>query len=347
MTDINWMEALPFQHEVIHSSVLRFLLSQEPKGGDNSAVSFIRQLSGDKRPKSVETPRLEVSLRPRRRLDLVAGLKRSDGTESKLAVEMKVDSAWDWTQLVESAPSDATGLLIAVGLTHLTIRQEELDLMKAEFPDSAGWAVVGPGRLAEAISTCFQPRAGSELEQYVLSLQAEANDHDAAVAHFQSLRPRDSQSSGFTRTNPARDGTGDAEALLMTAYLANCLDRFDSGRDPQWRWSHPQSGPAVIRALEVESDKENPGWLSWMEINGSFNSPKLNIKVGRSGAGIGQDRARVVEAISKTGLIQGTANERKLGDSSKTATAWTIPVADNTPSELAELVGTLVTALGD
>jgi len=342
MKDIDWLDALPFQREIVHSSVLRFLLNQDSAGDRQKVVQFVRELTGEQTVDSVLNPFLEQRLAPGSRLDLVADLNLADGTATNLAVEMKVDSAWDWQQLIKSAPSSAVAVLIAVGLTHLTVRQQELDLLKKENSESANWVVVGPCDLADAIDNNFKPAAGSYLGRYVDCLRAEAHDHEEAM---NDLTANSAVSDRVLLTNGARDDANDIGALQMTAYLANCLKGLDKETNPIWRWSHPPSGPAIIRGFETYSHGTETKWLSWLEINGNYKAPQLTVKVGRSGAGIRQDRERVVAKLSAAGITSGSANERRLSESRKTATAWTIPMVDYKPYEITELIKNVDTCL--
>ena len=68
MKDIDWLDALPFQREIVHSSVLRFLLNQDSAGDRQKVVQFVRELTGEQTVDSVLNPFLEQRLAPGRRV---------------------------------------------------------------------------------------------------------------------------------------------------------------------------------------------------------------------------------------------------------------------------------------
>ena len=130
---VDWVYAVGYRHEVIHSGVLEVLLS-DAESGPRVAQDLLGD--GHLQVDVVCSPRREARIGPARRrpIDLAADLKLSDGATVSLGVEVKVDSAWSPSQLESTVALHDQGVLLAVGCTALTATGPEMP---------RGWRLVG------------------------------------------------------------------------------------------------------------------------------------------------------------------------------------------------------------
>lgn len=336
MTELNWLEALPFHHEVVHTSVIRHLLRSRDT---ERATAFARILAEEKSIDSVGNVRFERSLRTRRRLDLVGDIILRSGDQRQLALEMKTDSAWEWEQLWKSAPTDSVAVLAAMGLTYLTIRDSELALIKREHSSCPDWTLVGPQGLADAIAEVFEPRG--DLLDYVNSLLAEHALHEAALNEVEQMGGGNGWNpAAIASLNSARGDRNETEDILMTAYLRKALDQIDDTFNPVWRWKKERSGHLAVRAMD-------DGWGCWLEIHRDGNrGPVVVVKVKDQKSRLATAREATIEALSNAN-VAGSPPARRVSKSHKTAAAWTVPAYDLHPSELQPIVRELEEALID
>jgi hypothetical protein len=129
----DWVTAIGYQHEVLHSAVLDHLLADP-----DVAPLAARSLLADQtlRVETVGHVACESRIGPGRRrpIDLAADLALQDGRDLRLGVEVKVDSAWSREQLESTVASGDRGVLLAVGCTALAATE-------AEMP--TGWRLIG------------------------------------------------------------------------------------------------------------------------------------------------------------------------------------------------------------
>lgn len=161
-----WPDIVGYQHEKVHTGVLRTLLNYGNGPTDPVRVVVARGLTRDKSVVAVEWADQEQPLvweRPRRVLDLAGELRLSDGSAKPLAVETKVDSSWQAEWLQGSAPADAHGCLLAVGLTGLAASAESLAAVLDGLAGDAHWEQEArvSGRVASyALAALCVGRAG-------------------------------------------------------------------------------------------------------------------------------------------------------------------------------------------
>lgn len=99
---MDWVQAVGYQHEVIHTGVLAHLLQGE------SRVAVAHALLGTDALAilNVKDPVREKRMRERRPIDLAATLLLSADRKRRLGVEVKVDSRWTPTQLTSTINDD-------------------------------------------------------------------------------------------------------------------------------------------------------------------------------------------------------------------------------------------------
>jgi hypothetical protein len=218
-TEREWPEVVGYQHEVLHTGVLRHLLE-----GEMGTQVAARLLDAGEVSRVGEV-RLEQRLAGfRGKPDLIAQLV-VDGQEVGLAVETKVDSDVRPGQLLKEAEAPARGVLLSVGVTALKLTNADL-----EETGATNWRVVGP---ADWVNVLAEVAAEDDavFAPYLRACRREAEDHRRAcelvlgpalpAAGGKLRHPRNAQLQHFAwleavRRLSARSGWR-AEALLSGA----------------------------------------------------------------------------------------------------------------------------------
>ena len=309
---MDWVEVVGFQHEVVHTGVLRTLLAGE------AAVAVARALTNDEGIEGVGEPRQEVSFpgRGRRPCDLVAPLRLAGGAPGSLAVETKVDSAWSPGQLEATTPEDAHGVLLAVGCTALMVTPSDVACLDAY---AQPWNLVGPSEWAAIVSAAAGP--DDAFTSYAERLDVEAAEHERARERVRAGRPVD-----FGRHE---------EALGHWAYLAEVAAH--AGEERRWERKTLISGP--LQTLWLKEWPDDSG--AYLELMGQGRGRMLCAKVwGANGALAGRQRV-IAEGLAG---FEGAAGRRPpLGAKTCTARRWSLD--GRTPAEAAELVEQLAQAI--
>jgi hypothetical protein len=270
---VDWVEAIGYQHEVLHTGAVAHLLRGE------RAPSVIAGLLGVSDVAAVEDVRPEVRLNGARPVDLAAVVVARDGTRTWLGVELKVDSAWTPKQLRESVPDDCHGVLLAVGYTALAATQRDLDALRAAADENSGrplWRLVRP-REWGAIVRDHAP-GDPELERYARCVLEEAGEHADALEAIAAGRP--------TTASPDRD----AQVLGHWAYFHEVIcDRDDVA---EWGRKTLISGP-LLTLWVIDHDEDRGDYLEFM--GHSDGSRSLNVKTyAPAGTGaLAESRARL------------------------------------------------------
>lgn len=270
MGRLDWVEAVGFQMEAVHTGALRHVL-QGPHG-----AAVAQTLTGDHGIAAVGDARSEARLVAggRRPVDLAARLIMDDGADGLLGVEVKVDSAWSAEQLCETVPPAAHGVLLAVGRTHLAITDADMRHLDDEFEHA--WRCAGPGDVAEIIER--HAHGDPQLISYARHLRAEQAEHQAARAAVRD---------GVTVTSRR-----DARALAHWAYFGEVL----ALRDDAWAWERKTliSGPLVTFWLSERRD----GSGDYLEFMGEGTRRSLCVKTYAPSGGLSASRAWEPPALS-------------------------------------------------
>ncbi len=123
-SDANWVEVVGYRHEVVHTGVLRQLLSIPDGVGADVAEAFFgleaKSVARDGCCFDDGGPTTEVKIgQTRERADLGGWLRLSDGARTWALVETKVDSAGTRAQLDATARNSDVSVLFAVGCSAL------------------------------------------------------------------------------------------------------------------------------------------------------------------------------------------------------------------------------------
>jgi hypothetical protein len=302
---VEWVEVVGFQHEVVHTGVLRTLLAGE------GAVAVARALTKDGGIEAVGEPRQEVSFpgRGRRPCDLVAPLRLAGGAAGSLAVETKVDSAWSPGQLEATTPEDAHGVLLAVGYTALMVTPSDVARLDAY---AQPWSLVGPREWAAIVRAA----AGQDeaFTSYAERLDVEAAEHERARECAQVGRPVD-----FGRHE---------ETLEHWAYFAEVAAH--AGDERSWERKTLISGP--LQTLWLKEWPDDSG--AYFELMGQGRGRTLCAKVWGSNSALAGRQRLVAEDLAGLG---GTAGRRPFARA-KTCTARRWSLDSRTPAATAELV---------
>jgi hypothetical protein len=294
--------------------VLRTLLQ-----GDDAA-SVARALTGDKRIEAVGEPQQEARLREgiRRSIDLAAKLTLADGSTGRLAVEVKVDSAWSPRQLQEMTPEDAHGVLLALGYTALMASSSDLrELTEYARP----WRLVGP---AEWASIVRQASSDEAFASYARNLEAEADDHQRGRA-----RVREGARVDFGR-HP--------QTLEHWAYFAEIAT--EAGDRRRWERKTLISGPLQTLWLPEWSDGG-----PYLELMGHGSMRILCAKVWSEPSALAERQRLVADGLA---AFDGRAG-KKPSARDKTCTARSWPLDGISPLKASRLIGELdgaIRALG-
>lgn len=312
--EVDWVEAIGFQKEAVHTGALRHLLD------GSRSVNVARALTGDGRISAVTDPRPEVKVRQgtRRPVDLAADLRLNGNNDGRLTIEVKVDSSWTPGQLREAVAEKDHGLLVAVGYTALAIDDRDMEAMKGyRWP----WRRVSPDGLAPIVRAHADD--DQELLGYADHLCREADDHARAL-------------------EAVRDGTEvtwgrDPRSLEHWAYWSEVIrHRHDAAH---WERKALVSGPLMTLWVADHGD----GTGDYLEFMGKGARRSLCVKTwANQGSGLlPGSRNRLIDLL----VDLGPRTIKAPRGSAKTCTAAKFPLHGVRPREAATLAETLVARL--
>lgn len=178
MSGFDWVDAIGYQHEVIHTGLLEWLLKDSELG-----PALCRELGlPEKEPGEV---RRESKIPNFRGVaDLVATFEEGSGPSRYLAVETKVNSTrfaqriqLENTLQSSDLPDGSRGVLLALGVTHLCVTQDDLGKRLV----GEGWNAIGPADWAEMLERIGVVKKVPTLNGYVDCVRAEADLHVRAI----------------------------------------------------------------------------------------------------------------------------------------------------------------------
>ena len=308
---MDWVEAIGYQHEVLHTAALAHLLRSDNGPGVAGA------LIGDCEIDRVDDVWSEQRLTGRRPIDLAAWLVTPAGSRTLFGVETKVDSAWSPAQLTETVPVDAYGVLLAVGYTALAATDGDL----AELSPTPGqWRLVRPRRWAQIVR---EHAAGDrELNRYADRILQEADEQDSALQAVAAARP--------VMASEDRD----AQTLSHWAYFHAVLDRRPDVAE--WERKTLISGPLLTLWVR-DLDRTRGDYLEFMGHSDGRRS--LNAKT-YAPPGTGQlnaSRTRLRKLLADF----DPADVKRPGAAANTCTAARWWLDDKTPRQASALVDDL------
>lgn len=311
---IDWVEAIGFQKEAVHAGALRHLLDS------SRGVDVACALTGDQRISAVTDPWLEVKVREgsRRPVDLAADLQLDGDENGRLAIEVKVDSAWTPGQLQESVAEEDHGLLVAVGYTALAVDDRD---MRAITGYRWPWGRVGPDALARIVR--MYADGDQELLSYTDYLQREADDHARAL---EAVRHGIEVTWGRV-----------PRSLGHWAYFSEVIRYRDDAAD--WERKTLVSGPLMTLWVVDRDD----GTSDYLEFTGHGAARALCVKTWadeRSGL-LSASRNRLIDLLADLRPLTTKAPSA----SAKTCTAAKFLLDAVRPPEAASLAETLVARL--
>jgi hypothetical protein len=289
---MDWVEVIGYQHEVMHTGVLAYLLR-----GDSGAQVAGALLDGPA-VVGVEDVWPEQRLNGSRPIDLAGWVIERDGTRTRLGVETKVDSAWSPGQLTETVPTDAFGVLLAVGYTALAATDGDLAAIS---PRPGAWRLIRPRRWAEIV----REHAGGdrELERYARRVVQEADEHDAALHAVAGKRP----------VSASEDR--DAQTLGHWAYFHEVLD----GRNDVAEWERKTliSGPLLTLWVVDHRGGEVGDYLEFMGHADGRRSLNVKTYAPPHTRALDDSRRRLRELLAD----QDPGEVKQPGAAAKTCTA--------------------------
>ncbi len=312
---MDWVEAIGYGHEALHTAVLAHLL----RGEDAPAVA--EALTGIRDVVRVENVATERRLTGRRPIDLAASIVGPGRARTPLGIETKVDSAWSPAQLTETVPPEGLGVLLAVGYTALAATDGDLAALS---PKPGWWRLVGPRHWAEIV--CQYAADDAELGRYGRRVEQEGLDHDNAREAVVTGHPVVAAEDRHART------------LSQWAYFHEVLNRRSDVA--AWERKTLVSGPLLTLWVK-DFDDGRGDYLEFMGHNDGRCS--LNVKTyAPPGAGqIQASRARLSELLAE---YRPEAVKRPGGEA-KTCTAARWWLEGMTPDQASRFVDTLVTRL--
>lgn len=178
MTGFDWVDAIGYQHEVVHTGLLAWLL----KDPDLGPALCLELGLPEEKPWEV---RPESKVRGFEGIaDLVATFQEGSGRSRYLAIETKVNSTrFDQRIQLENTlqsselPDGSRGVLLALGLTHLCLTQDDLGEQLVE----NGWRAIGPADWAGMLERIGVVKKAPILSSYVDRVRAEADLHVRAI----------------------------------------------------------------------------------------------------------------------------------------------------------------------
>lgn len=311
---MDWVQAVGYQHEVIHTGVLGYLLDGE------SGPGFAQALLGDEATAilSVEECTREKRMPGRRRpIDLAATLVLPNGRRRRLGVEVKVDSRWMYTQLTSTINEDDAGVLLAVGCTALAATQPELP---------RNWRLVGPAEWATIVGA--HTDGDEALTAYAKHVRDEAESHERARNAVNAGRPVERSRKG--------------SALGHWAYFCEVVAY--SALDPSsgsWERKTLISGPLLTRWIERD---DAPGRGVYIELMGHGGEDReLCVKCWADSDDLEALRDRVSQRLDNG----DPRPHRRLRRTTKCCTAWSTSLRDKRPHEAAACCDALANRLRD
>jgi hypothetical protein len=306
---MDWVEAIGYQHEVLHRAALAHLLRGSRR--DDVASHLLRRDVADVR--DVGTERKLTSTRP---VDLAATVIGLDGTPTPLAIEIKVDSDWTPAQLQALAPAHGEGILLALGHTALAVTDHD---MRALGSDCGRWRLVRPLAWGQIVRE--HADGDRQLQRYARRVLNEAAEHADALAAIAEGRP--------VTASPDRD----AQALAHWAYFHEILrDRADVA---DWGGTTLRSG-ALLTLWVTDTGPRSSDYLEFM---GEHDRRSLCVKTAappRTGE-LMAARARLRALLSD----YDTPVPRRPAAKDKTCTAAKWWLDDVTPEQASALADEL------
>lgn len=308
---MDWVEAIGYQKEAVHTGALRHLLAGPPAIAADVACA----LTGNGEIAELSKPRTEEKLRKgsRRLVDLAADLRLKSGGAGRLGVEVKVDSAWSPSQLRNSVDEEDHGVLLAVGYTALAVSDRDLAAI-----EDYRWRRVPPGAFARIVRE--HARGDSELLRYADCLNSEADDHAEAIR--------------AVRDGETVKGGREPQLLEHWAYFSEIVQHRDDVAD--WERGALISGP--LMTLWVVRHGDDAG--DYLQFMGEEPGRSLCVKTwAQAGTGLlASSRDRLIELLGD--LNPKTPKAPSATD--KTCTAAKFPLNGIRPVEAAELATTLI-----
>lgn len=302
---MDWVEAIGYQHEVLHAAALAHLLGDAIAGPKIAA-----RLSGVDSVSAVHDIKREarVGPNPRRVVDVAAVLEIPRGDPLRLGVEIKVDSAWTAEQLTESVSTSRQGVLLAVGYTGLAATQAELQVL-----DERPWRLVGPFDWTTILQA--ERFADTQLESYATQVREEAK----------------SQADAIRRVNLGQDVVRGRQpvALGHWAYFHEVVAA--AGETLPWERKTQISGPLLTRWLYEAGDEDGGAFV---ELMGLGLRRELRVKCWSHGkVGMPELQTRAAKLVES---FNGTPG-RRASARSRTATAVSWDLDSRRPKEAAAL----------
>lgn len=309
---MDWVDAIGYQHEVLHTGVLAHLLRGE------LGPQVAGELAGRPSVTGVERVRREPRLGSSRPVDLAVSVVERGDSRTRLAIEVKVDSAWTPEQLRETVPSDCYGVLLAVGYTALAATDAD---MAALSEDGGGpWRLVRPREWARIV----RDHAGGdpELTRYADRVLEEAREHDDALEAVVAGRP----------VTAAVDR--DARALSHWTYFHEVIhDRDDVS---EWDRKTLVSGP-LLTYWAADHDGDVGDYLELMGHGDGRRSLNVKTYAPPSTGALAESRSRLREVLAD----YGTAVPKHPSANSKTCTAARWWLDNISPSKASALIDEL------
>lgn len=310
---VDWVQAVGYQHEVVHTGVLEHLLNGE------SRVMVAQALLGDEAPAilNIEGCTREKRMPGRRRpIDLAATLGLPAGRTRWLGVEVKVDSAWTPEQLTSTVNEDDKGVLLAVGCTALTATPPEMP--------TENWVLVGPAEWATIVEA--HTHGDDLLAAYAKHVRNEAESHERARDAVKTLQPVEEPRNG--------------SELRHWAYFCEVVDH--STLDPSsgsWERKKLISGPLLTRWINRD---DTPDRGVYIELMGHVGEGReLCVKCWAGTDELEALRGRISQRIGKA----TSRSHRRLRRTAKSCTAWSIALRDKRPQDAAAMCDELVSRL--
>ena len=314
-SEFSWVDAVGFQHEVMHTGVLAELLRE---GGETACTVAGKCLGAPVARVHADTVKLESRAGRRRIADLVVDVELEDGERVRLAVETKVDSSWSVDQLqgtLDSRDGDR-GCLLAVGLSGIAVSQKDLDGVDEL---EHGWRLIDARGWADLLRLPVERSDSPALAEYHQRVEREAKTHESA---------REAARAGLPLPDEPKRRNG--VALLHWAFFAEVLGGLpDAG---YWHRSALISGPLLTRWGWFASDPaENAG--VYLELMGHHDGRRtLNVKTWATRR-LAELQAALDEALA---AVLGSPGHR-VGSGSKRRTVARVPLPSD-PSSAAQLV---------